>query len=340
MDINEIVLSIIVPVYNVEGYLIKCVESILSNKIYSEIILVDDGSTDSSSTICDSLEEKYENVTTFHKINGGLSSARNYGIKKAKGKYIAFVDSDDWIESGTYDKLFNDIDKDVDILKFSYFIDDSKTLKPIHNILENGIYEKEKIEKIILPIAFGGDKLADSTITKINLSATSNIYRREFIENNKLKFISEREVGSEDFLFNLEAIICAEKIQVQDLCLYHYVYREGSLTKQYRNNLYNQYRSLCQYLYNYMIEKKCMDQYELYYQHFFSCLMYLCLWNECNEYAPGTKNDKINKVKKILNEKDLQIFIKKIQVKDLKSKVLKKLIMLKAAKIIYKLKSS
>lgn len=340
MNVDEILLSIIIPVYNVENYLEKCVESVLSNRILSEIILVDDGSTDLSSNICDSLADKYQRVSVLHKANGGLSSARNYGLKKAKGRYVAFVDSDDWLEQGAYDKLFNCVKEDIDILKFSYCLDCPNEIISVHNILKDGIYERESIEKSILPLAFGGDKLADSTISKINLSATSNIYRRKFIENNSLEFVSEREVGSEDFLFNLEALICTEKIQVVDLCLYHYVQREGSLTKQYRRKMYNQYIKLCKYLYDYMIEKNCVNEYKEYYQHFYSCLMYLCLWNECNEYAPGTKKDKVNKVKRILKEDDLQTNIRKIRVRDLKSKILKKLIILRAAKIIYRLKSS
>lgn len=333
-------LTIIIPVYNVEQYLEKCVESVVPNTISYEIILVDDGSTDSSLEICKKIEEKNENIKIVHKKNGGLSSARNCGLRVARGKYVAFVDSDDWVEKGTYDVLLKMIkNEDVDILKFSYVIDCDGEITEVHNILSEGLYNKEQIEKSVLPLAFGGDKLADSTISKINLSATSNIYNLDFLKSNELEFISEREVGSEDFLFNIEALICAKKIQVVDKCFYHYVQRIGSLTKQYRKNLHLQYSKLCEYLYMYMDSRKVLDKYFNEYQHFYNCLMYLCIWNECNEFAPGNSKNKVNKVKNILNKRELQESIHYLKTTDLKSFILKQLIKFRAAKILYNLKS-
>lgn len=334
-------LTIIIPVYNVEQYLEKCVKSVVPDTISYEIILVDDGSTDSSLDICMKLEGKNENIKVVHKKNGGLSSARNCGLSVAKGKYVAFVDSDDWVEKGTYDILLKKIEnKDVDILKFSYVIDnyDGKIIE-VHNVLSEGLYDKEQIEKSVLPLAFGGDKLADSTISKINLSATSNIYNLDFLKNNELEFISERVVGSEDFLFNIEALINANEILIVDKCLYHYVQRVGSLTKQYRKYLYLQYSNLCERLYLYLDSKNVLDKYYYEYQHFYNCLMYLCIWNECNEFAPGNSKSKVNKVKNILNEKKLQESIRHLKTTDLKSFVLKQLIKFRAAKILYNLKS-
>lgn len=92
-------ISVIVPVYNVENYLCKCVDSII-NQTYNnlEIILVDDGSTDGSASICDEYVLKDSRVKVIHKENGGVSSARNIGIAEASGEYICFVDSDDWLE--------------------------------------------------------------------------------------------------------------------------------------------------------------------------------------------------------------------------------------------------
>lgn len=119
-------LSIIIPVYNVENYLIRCIESIfIQNKNdfrEFEIILVDDGSTDASGKLCDELSNKFNNIKVFHKINGGLSEARNFGITKAKGKYICFMDSDDYL----IDDLFYVFEKgckeypNFDILQYGY----------------------------------------------------------------------------------------------------------------------------------------------------------------------------------------------------------------------------
>lgn len=333
-------LSIIIPVYNVEQYLEKCIESVIPMTISYEIILVDDGSTDSSLGICKKFEEINKNIKVVHKENGGLSSARNCGLSIATGKYIAFVDSDDWVEKGTYDTLLEKLkNKDVDILKFSYFINYETDNVEVHNILSDGFYDREQIEKCILPYAFGGNQLADSTIQKINLSATSNLYNLEFLKNNDLKFISERNIGSEDYLFNIEALLNANDILVFDECLYHYVQRVGSLTKQYRKNLYQQYSKLCKYLYVYMNSNEFLGKYINKYKHFYNCLMYLCIWNECNEYAPGARKQKVKKVKNILNNTELQESIRSLKSVDLKSFILKQLIKFKAANILYILKS-
>lgn len=137
----------------------------------------------------------------------------------------------------------------------------------------------------------------------------------------------------------VEALICAKKIQVVDKCFYHYVQRIGSLTKQYRKNLYLQYSKLCEYLYMYMDSRKVLDKYFNEYQHFYNCLMYLCIWNECNEFAPGNSKNKVNKVENILNKRELQESIHYLKTTDLKSFILKQLIKLRAAKILYNLKS-
>ncbi|MEG1313359.1 MAG: glycosyltransferase, partial [Bacilli bacterium] len=99
-------LSIIVPVYNVDKYINKCIESILAQTFTDfELLLVNDGSLDSSGSICDEYEKKDSRIKVFHKENGGVSSARNLGLENARGEWIAFVDGDDWISPEMYKKL-------------------------------------------------------------------------------------------------------------------------------------------------------------------------------------------------------------------------------------------
>ena len=127
MDKN-IFISVIIPVYNVEKYLRKSINSILeqSYKNY-EIILIDDGSTDSSGLICDEYSKKHCFIKTFHKKNGGLSSARNYGIDKSSGNYICFLDSDDWYS----DNAFEEFEEGAIIIPFPL-----ATVVPIVNTAE------------------------------------------------------------------------------------------------------------------------------------------------------------------------------------------------------------
>lgn len=108
---NSIILSVVVPVYNVKAYLNRCLNSILNQKyIPDEIICVDDGSTDGSSQILDEYAEKYNNIRVIHKANNGLVSARKAGLKIARGKYVTYVDSDDWIENNMYEEMLKEIE--------------------------------------------------------------------------------------------------------------------------------------------------------------------------------------------------------------------------------------
>lgn len=121
---DQNMISVIVPVYNVECYLRKCVDSILNQTFKNlEIILINDGSTDSSGSICDEYAQKDSRIKVIHKENGGLSSARNAGLDIAQGEFIAFVDSDDWIDSSTYKTAVDYLlqDSSVDIVKFGVY---------------------------------------------------------------------------------------------------------------------------------------------------------------------------------------------------------------------------
>lgn len=105
---KDILLSVVIPVYNVEAYIEKCIESILSQSFINyEIILVNDGSTDRSGNICDMYANLYKNIYVYHIENKGVSNARNVGIRKAKGKYIHFMDSDDTIDKQMYEEYYN-----------------------------------------------------------------------------------------------------------------------------------------------------------------------------------------------------------------------------------------
>ena len=137
--------SIVVPVYNVEKYLERCVDSLI-NQTYKniEIILVDDGATDNSGELCDKLLFKDSRIKVFHKLNGGLSDARNYGINQATGEYLLFVDSDDWVENEIVEKLYNSIEQnsaDISVCGFNDLVDDTITNKrgPVENKTLNSI---------------------------------------------------------------------------------------------------------------------------------------------------------------------------------------------------------
>ena len=135
------VISIIVPVYNAEKYLHRCIDSILSQTFTDfELLLIDDGSTDSSSIICDDYLREDSRVRVFHKKNGGVSSARNMGLDNAKGKWITFVDSDDFISSNFCEILLDNENEDLVICSFETFGNIKEKCK-----LKDSYYSKEQL---------------------------------------------------------------------------------------------------------------------------------------------------------------------------------------------------
>lgn len=237
--------SLILPCYNVEQYVERCVQSIIAQDYTDyEIILVDDGSTDQTPMICDALAEKYSFIRVIHKENGGLSSARNAGIDDAMGEYIWFIDSDDWIEPGALKQLFySSSNGRPDIVKFAHYrIESQKEFVP-HNV-EPGLYQGNAGIEYLL-------RKGLSAAGHYCLSAWSHLYRRDFILLNQLRFVLERWIGSEDYLFNIQALFHVSCLQVISKALYNYEMRPGSLTQTYKGDLMNRYGTLYQELRKY-----------------------------------------------------------------------------------------
>ena len=229
--------SIILPIYNVAPYLERCVQSVLEQSFHDyELILVDDGSTDESSEICDRLSTQYPCIRVIHKENGGLSSARNAGLVQARGQYVWFIDSDDWIEPGALEILREACKTGADMVKFGYTRAEGEGRKVYHGIMPAGAYRADGIDKLL--------KAAFTQAGKYQLSAWSHAYRRAFLLENGMSFVSERVICSEDYLFSLQALIRAKAVRVLDAPLYVYDLRQGSLTQSYKPDLAMRYTEL------------------------------------------------------------------------------------------------
>lgn len=216
---ETIKISVIVPVYKVpEEYLRKCIESILNQSLKElEIILVDDGSPDNCGNICDEYAKKDSRINVIHKENEGVSSARNIGISKARGKYISFVDSDDWIENDFYEKIFEyAIDNDVDIAISGF-------LKEI-NGKSHEVLKKEKSQ--IFTRQEAQYRLLDRKIYVWGL--WDKIYKTKLIKG-KVFFDKTLDMG-EDLDFVWKILKVSEKIGYISLNKYHYVKRKNSAT--------------------------------------------------------------------------------------------------------------
>lgn len=218
---EKIKFSIIIPVYNVEDYLERCVESV-ENQNYSniEVLLIDDGSTDSSPTLCDELANKYSNIKVFHKQNGGLSDARNYGILKATGDYLVLLDSDDYISVTACKDFFdalsaNDVEPDIiaaNVVKH----------KGDESIMNN---RTTSALKIITGAEFLLNELKNNTYF---VEAVASVYNRKFLIENGLFFDKGKLHEDEDF--TPRAYLTSDKVINSNIAFYHYVIRENSIT--------------------------------------------------------------------------------------------------------------
>ncbi len=214
---NKPIISIIVPVYNVEIYLEKCVDSIIKQTFDKiEIILVDDGSTDNSGNICDTIALKDERIRVIHKENGGLSSARNIGIKNAQGLYYGFIDSDDYIEPDMYEVLYrNIIDSDAD-LSICGILDvfegrDNRHSKKVTRIIDN----KEAIKHV-----FEGKEFS--------VNAVNKLYKKELFDG-----VSYPEGKyTEDAFVIIEILLKCKRVVYTTEQKYYYYHRENSITTQ------------------------------------------------------------------------------------------------------------
>lgn len=213
---NNPIISVIVPVYNVEMYLSQCVESII-NQTYPhlEIILVDDGSTDASGQLCDRYAEKDTRIKVIHKVNGGLSSARNVGMSVMTGEYVAFVDSDDWLELDTYRAALAEFIQDprLNVVSFTFMSINSDGTKKVSR-QSSAVYVGMEASN-----ALAGDKF--------HVMVWSYLYRRDIIQG--MSFMEGRL--SEDQPFTAE-LMSRPEVCVKTLSAPYYNYRrqrEGSI---------------------------------------------------------------------------------------------------------------
>lgn len=212
-------ITVIVPVYNVEAYLDECVQSILNQSYKNlDIILVDDGSKDGSPSMCDSWSQKDQRIRVIHKKNGGLSSARNAGLEIVKGDYISFVDSDDFFDDKMYEVLYEGISRSSDIgistIKF-YRYTDGKV--EIHNVKWDS-----KVETLVEPTDFGVDTL----LQKVCHASTNKLYRRDLLETVRFR----EGVLNEDvwFMYDLSKVVERLHVKMLELPYYAYYYRMRS----------------------------------------------------------------------------------------------------------------
>lgn len=244
--------SVIVPVFNTEKYLRRCIASIASQTFREfEVIIVDDGSTDNSFELCMALTASYDNMHVVRKPNGGLSSARLFGLNNSKGDFVVFVDSDDYLAADYLSTLYDAISThSADISMCAYYTDDGNELA-VQSLCQKQpvvILEREDIlKKYMLP------QLPSSCDKDEHLPSFMwiRMFRRKILTEDL--FVSERDVYQEDLALSLLIYKKIERIAVVNKPSYYYCINPGSLTLRYRDNLQNMLRNM------YGIINRCID---------------------------------------------------------------------------------
>lgn len=230
MDIANV--SVVVPVYNAEEYLNRCVDSLLKQTLKEiEIILVDDGSTDSSSQICDEYAKNNSNIKVLHLENGGPARARNKGIEIATGEYIGFADSDDYCHPEQFEKLYqNAKDNNSDIAMCSFFVDSVKGLEPIIIPFKPLYNSNAEIKNDVIKCFYG------EYVHGLN-SLWIKIFRRSLLNDNNIR-MDETLKRAEDMWFVFDVLKVSNVFSYINDNLYYYYQNESSIMHNSKNDSY------------------------------------------------------------------------------------------------------
>jgi len=316
--------SIIVPIYNVENYLSRCLDSLLAQTLQNiEIIAINDGSNDSSIKILREFELRDSRIKVIDKPNGGVSSARNEGIRIATGEYIGFVDPDDWANPIMYEEMYkNAINENVDIVMCSYIreFEGHSKIKDF-NLPNKVCYLNEEVKtnfmrRLIGPI---NDEIANPEFLDAWGTVWSKIYRKELIVENKIKFMDLNKIGTnEDTLFNIEASYYSKSFLFINSPFYHYWRANStSVTSGFKPKLINQWMYLFTYIENFIKDKNMDKDYYLALNNRI-CLNTLGLGlNTINKDNRSSVFQKVKRIRSFLKEKRIKNSFRKFNLSQL-----------------------
>ncbi len=261
---NKRTLSVVVPVYNVEKYLNQCIDSIIHQTYLNlEIILVDDGSTDTSGTICDTYAKQDHRICVIHKMNGGLISARIAGVRKSRSEFITFVDGDDWIDPLMYEKLMQKmIEFNVDLVTsgcIRYF-DENNQIESYDTEIQYGLYDEAKIEEHIIPIMLWKEEINKWAIDP---SLCTKIFRRTLLNKMYDNIQEKKFYYGEDTAVLFPYMLEIKSMFYMKGAFYFHRQREGKKAPEY--------------LVEDMFFDKLVDLYHILYNAFFRSRYKNCL---------------------------------------------------------------
>lgn len=306
-NIEEQLITVVIPVYRVEKYLDRCVESIV-NQTYQnlEILLIDDGSPDNCPEMCDEWARKDCRIRVIHKENQGLGMARNTGIENASGRYICFFDSDDYISPELIRKAYMKIRQEqADLVLYGYIMacPEKHRYVPLIPCPPQETYQGAEVIESFLP-EYLGDDPKTGRASYIATGACAVMYSMDLIRRVNWRFVSERDFISEDVYSHLILYKHVSKVAILNEALYYYCENDTSLTHTYRanrqekvNHLYHMCVTLCRENgYPEQVERRCMEQ--------LVAATIEIIKQETNTAASRT--EAVSRVKKTLDDETLQ----------------------------------
>lgn len=297
--------SIIVPVYNVEKYFDRCINSLVNQTLKEiEIILVDDESPDNCPKMCDNYAKKDSRIKVIHKKNGGLGFARNSGLDIATGEYFAFVDSDDYVDLDFYERLYTAAKNgDYDLAQGGISKKHGDRIEKKNHPYAGQSFDDDGVKNILFPSVLGPDTY-DSNNS--DMSTCIGIYKLSLVNDNNIRFVSEREYISEDAIFDIEIFKHIKSAVIIDTAGYYYCYNEASLTHKYIPNRFEQIKKLCDYelslVNNDILKERIIGT-------FLINVIAVLKLEAINYKKTGNKNDKL-KIKQIVNDKYVKNILK------------------------------
>ncbi len=303
-------ISIVIPVYNVEQYLDECMASVL-NQTYTnlEVVLVDDGSKDRSPAMCDEYAMKDARVQVVHKENGGPMSACIAGVEKASGEYLAFMDSDDWIDLTMVEELVKETTGNKkEMICSNYIIEKANQSIKIKQSMKPGVYDRKAIEEELFPVLLGKEE------RRIHGSRCMKLISRDLILGN-LKFAELNVSMGEDLYLIFLAVLDAKRIVVvEEGYYYHYRFVESSLVHKYKPHMHEEVGRLYDNLQR-VIESKVVDakQKKMFLQELRKEYIFLFFFVLKNELR-GPKENCSSRIQKYIKEEKKSKELEQISV--------------------------
>lgn len=307
-------ISIIVPVFQAEKYINRCVDSILSQTYRNlELILIDDGSNDKSGSICDMYEKKDERVKVIHKKNAGVAAARNSGLNIVTGEYITFVDSDDYIDVNMYDRMLEKAKKfQCDVIMCDCVKESVKIAMPFTQSIRPGFYNSEQLKAEYYPHLLMMENIEyPPTISNCLL-----VFKQELVcEKNFPRYI-EGVRFSEDLLFGAQLMYRANSLYyMKEANFYHYCINPNSASHKFTLNKWCDYMILYTKAVEYFGNIKEFD-----FNHQLDLMLLFFVYNALGDLLTTNKISearKLNQIHEILNEKMVLLMFRRIKIKKL-----------------------